>query len=85
MGKSLPANTGNKRAAVRCLGREDPLEEGTATHPVFLPAEPMICVLISFVHFSTGLSLLIEEWEFYRGTSSLLIIGTISTFSQFFF
>ena len=24
---------------VQSLGREDPLEEGTATHPVFLPGE----------------------------------------------
>ena len=53
--------------------------------PVFLPVESMICVLISFVHSSIGLSLLIEEWEFYWGTNSLLIIGAISTFSQFFF
>ena len=53
--------------------------------PVFLPAESMICVLISFVRSSIGLSLLIEEWEFYWGTNSLLIIGAISTFSQFFF
>ena len=33
MVKNLPANAGNIRW-------EDPLERGTATHPVFLPGEP---------------------------------------------
>ena len=53
--------------------------------PVFLPEESMIHVLISFVHVSIGLSLLTEEWEFYRGANSLFNIGAINTFSQFFF
>ena len=33
MVKNLPANTGE---AVLCLGREDPLEEGMATHSSIL-------------------------------------------------
>ena len=32
MAKNLPANAGDIRDAVRSLGREDPLEEGMATH-----------------------------------------------------
>ena len=28
-----------KETWLRCLGQEDPLEEGTATAPVFLPGE----------------------------------------------
>ena len=28
-----------QESQVRSLGREDPLEEGMATHPVFLPGE----------------------------------------------
>ena len=30
--KNLPANAGDKRWRVQSLGREDPLEEGMATH-----------------------------------------------------
>ena len=32
MGKNLPANARDIRDAVLSLGREDPLEEGMATH-----------------------------------------------------
>ena len=37
--KNPPANTGDIRDVHRSLGREDPLEEGMATTPVFLPGE----------------------------------------------
>ena len=36
MVKNLPANAGDKREAVRFLGWEDSLEEGTATHSSIL-------------------------------------------------
>ena len=36
MVKSLPANEGDFRDAGLILGREDPLEEGTATHSSIL-------------------------------------------------
>ena len=39
MVKNPPANTGDIRDVHRSLGREDPLEEGMATTPVFLPGE----------------------------------------------
>ena len=41
----FPGNSDSKESAcnagdlVRCLGQEDPLEEGMATHSVFLPGE----------------------------------------------
>ena len=34
--KNLPAKAGDIRDAVQSLGREDPLEEGVATHPSIL-------------------------------------------------
>ena len=34
--KNLPANAGDIRVQVRSLDREDPLEEGTATHSSIL-------------------------------------------------
>ena len=37
--KNLPADAGDVRDKVRSLGRGDPLEEGMATTPVFLPGE----------------------------------------------
>ena len=37
--KSPPANAGDIRDQVRALGREDPLEEGTATHSSVLAGE----------------------------------------------
>ena len=37
--KNLPASAGDIRDRVRFLGQEDPLEEGMATHSVFLPGE----------------------------------------------
>ena len=37
--KNLPAVQETQERWVRSLGWEDPLEEGTATHPVFLPGE----------------------------------------------
>ena len=39
MVKSPPANAGDIRDVCRSLGQEDPLEEGMATRPVFLPGE----------------------------------------------
>ena len=36
MVKNPPANAGNVRDAVQSLGREDPLEEGIATHSSLL-------------------------------------------------
>ena len=36
MVKNPPANAGNVRDAVQSLGREDPLEEGIATHSSIL-------------------------------------------------
>ena len=43
MAKNLPAV---QETRVRSLGWEDPLEEETATHPVFLPGESygQLCV-----------------------------------------
>ena len=40
VGKNLPAMQETQETRVQLLGREDPLEEGTATPPVFLPREP---------------------------------------------
>ena len=37
--KNLPANAGDIEMWVRSLGQEDPLEEGMASTPVFLPRE----------------------------------------------
>ena len=37
--KNLPADAGDVRDKVRSLGGGDPLEEGMATTPVFLPGE----------------------------------------------
>ena len=37
--KTLPVNAGDMRDATRSLGQEDPLEEGLAATPVFLPGE----------------------------------------------
>ena len=37
--KKPPASAGDKETQVQPLGREDALEEGTATTPVFLPEE----------------------------------------------
>ena len=37
--KILPANAGDAGDAGSKLGQEDPLEEGMATTPVFLPGE----------------------------------------------
>ena len=39
MVKILPANAGDAGDAGSKLGQEDPLEEGMATTPVFLPGE----------------------------------------------
>ena len=39
MVKNPPANPGDARYANLILGWEDPLEEGMATTPVFLPGE----------------------------------------------
>ena len=39
MVKKPPASAGDKETQVQPLGREDALEEGTATTPVFLPEE----------------------------------------------
>ena len=36
MEKNLPANAGDTRDASQSLGREDPLEKGTATHSSIL-------------------------------------------------
>ena len=36
MVKNLPANTGDRKDTVLSLGREDPLEEGMATHSSIL-------------------------------------------------
>ena len=38
-GKTPPANAGDIKDRVQSLGQEDPLEEGMATTPVFLPEE----------------------------------------------
>ena len=38
-GKEVPADAGDIRDTVQPLGQEDPLEEGMATHSVFLPGE----------------------------------------------
>ena len=37
--KNPPARAGGIRDTVQSLGREDPLEEGMATHPSILPGE----------------------------------------------
>ena len=37
--KNPPANAEDINMQLQCLGREDPLEEGMATTPVFLPGE----------------------------------------------
>ena len=37
--KNLPAVQETQETQVRSLGQKDPLEEGMATHPVFLPGE----------------------------------------------
>ena len=37
--KNLPAVQETQETQVRSLGQKDPLEEGIATHPVFLPGE----------------------------------------------
>ena len=39
MVKNPPASAGDIKTWVPSLGREDPLEEGMATSPVFLPGE----------------------------------------------
>ena len=39
MVKTPPVNAGDMRDATRFLGQEDPLEEGLAATPVFLPGE----------------------------------------------
>ena len=39
MVKTPPVNAGDMRDATRSLGQEDPLEEGLAATPVFLPGE----------------------------------------------
>ena len=39
--KNPPANAGDIEMWVRSLGQEDPLEEGMATTPVFLPGETL--------------------------------------------
>ena len=39
MVKNPPANAGGREIQVRSLGWEDPLEEGIAATPVFLPGE----------------------------------------------
>ena len=39
MVKNLPANAGDTGDRVYPWGREDPLQEERATHPVFLPGE----------------------------------------------
>ena len=38
--KSLPASAGESETWVQCLGQEDPLEEGTATHSSILASRP---------------------------------------------
>ena len=40
MVKNLPANARDLRQESAVPGQEDPLEEGTATTPVFSPEEP---------------------------------------------
>ena len=37
--KNLPAMQETQEMQVQSLDQEDPLEEGVATHPVFLPGE----------------------------------------------
>ena len=37
MVKNPPSSAGDTGDGIRSLGREDPLEEGLRTHPVFLP------------------------------------------------
>ena len=37
--KNLPAMQEPEKTQVRSLSREDPLEEGVATHSIFLPGE----------------------------------------------
>ena len=37
--KNLPAMQEPEETWLRSLGQKDPLEEGMATHPVFLPGE----------------------------------------------
>ena len=37
--KNLPVSGGDIELQVQSLGQEDPLEEGMATHSVFLPGE----------------------------------------------
>ena len=37
--KNPPANAGDVRDTGSILGQEDPLEEGMATHSIFLPGE----------------------------------------------
>jgi len=39
MVKNLPASAGDIKTVVRSLGQEDPLKEGMAPIPVFLPGE----------------------------------------------
>ena len=39
MVNNTPANSGDVRDRVRSLVQKDPLEEGMAIHPVFLPEE----------------------------------------------
>ena len=39
IGKEPTCNAGDARDVVRSLGQEDPLEEGMAIAPVFLPGE----------------------------------------------
>ena len=39
--KNTPANARDIETRVQSVGREDPLEDGIATTPVFLPEDPM--------------------------------------------
>ena len=41
MVKKLPASVGNLEMWIRSLSQEDPLEEGMATHSIFLPGESL--------------------------------------------
>ena len=41
MVKNTPANARDIETRVQSVGREDPLEDGIATTPVFLPEDPM--------------------------------------------
>ena len=40
MVKNLPASAGDIRDGALSLGQEDPMEEGMATTPIFLPGKP---------------------------------------------